>query len=398
MKVSLQSEITLYPLSIQKDKKNYIVEEPISGDFFELPEISVDAIKRLEKGEELAAIEKALKDSYPEEEVDMIEFVEQLVELGLVQDVDDVPVNRDKKKQTKSVSGAGGFLWIPYWVGRLFFNRTMNMVYLLLLVSNVLILILNPELFPHYKDIFLFDSMVLNMISYLLISMVLILIHEFGHVLAIRSYDLPAKLSIGNRLIFIVFETDLTQAWKLDPKQRNILYLAGMSFEQIILFLSFGLMLLFPNANFVGILSIIVLDIFIKLIYQCCFYMKTDVYYVVENVTGCYNLMESGKIYLSSFLKNPRKSGKDHKELFQDEWNLIRMYSVFYIVGVFLTLLLAVLYFLPQFYYMYSVIYSNILRPEDDAAFWDAIAFFVQTIFMLILLVYLARKKGVRIK
>lgn len=393
MKVSLQSEITLYPLSIQKDNKNYIVEEPISGDFFELPEISVDAIKRLEKGEELATIEKALKDCYPEEEVDIIEFVEQLVELGLVQDVDGVRVNRDKEKQAKSVSDAGGFLWIPYWVGRLFFNGTMNKVYLLILVSNILILILNPELFPHYKDIFLFDSMVLNMISYLLISMVLILIHEFGHVFAIRSYDLPAKLSIGNRLIFIVFETDLTQAWKLDPKQRNILYLAGMSFEQIILFLSFGFMLLFPDANFVGILSIIVLDIFIKSIYQCCFYMKTDVYYVVENVTGCYNLMESGKIYLSSFLKKHRKSGKDHKEMFQDEWNLIRMYSAFYIVGVFLTLLLAVLYFVPQLYYIYTAIYLNLQGLGTRAAFWDASAFFGMMMLMLILLVYLARKK-----
>ncbi|WP_274306955.1 PqqD family protein [Solibacillus daqui] len=393
LKVSLQSEITLYPLSIQKDKKNYIVEELISGDFFELPEISVDAIKRLDKGEGLAAIEKTLKDSYPEEEVDIIEFVEQLVELGLVQDVDGVRVNRDKEKQAKSVSNAGGFLWIPHWVGNMFFNGTMNKVYLLLLVSNILILILNPELFPHYKDIFLFDSMMLNVINYLLISIVLILIHEFGHILAIRSYDLPAKLSIGNRLIFIVFETDLTQAWKLNPKQRNILYLAGMSFEQIILFLSFGFILLFPDANFVGILSIIVLDIFIKSIYQCCFYMKTDVYYVVENVTGCYNLMESGKIYLSSLHKKPRKSRKDHKEMFQDEWNLIRIYSVFYIVGVFLTLLLTVLYFLPQLYYMFSTIYSNILGAGDRAAFWDAIAFLVQTTFMLVLLVYLARKE-----
>lgn len=393
MKVSLQSEITLFPLSIQKDKKNYIVEEPISGDFFELPEIGVDAIKRLEKGEGLAAIENALKDSYPEEEVDIIEFVGQLVELGLVQEVDGVRVNKDKVKLAKSVSNAGGFLWIPHWAGRLFFNKKINMVYLLLLVSNVIILILNPELFPHYKDIFLFDSMVLNVISYLLISLVLILIHEFGHVLAIRSYDLPAKLSIGHRLIFIVFETDLTQAWKLNPKQRNILYLAGMSFEQIILFLSFGFMLLFPDANFVGIFSIIVLDIFIKSIYQCCFYMKTDVYYVVENVTGCYNLMENGKIYLSSLLKKHRKSGKDHKEMFQDEWNLIRVYSVFYIAGVFLTLLLAVLYFLPQLYYMFSTIYLNIRGAGDRAAFWDAIAFLVQTMFMLVLLVYLARKQ-----
>ena len=394
MNVSLQSKITLYPLSIQKDNKHYIVEEPISGDFFELPEISVDAIKRKEKGEELAAIETVLKDAYPAEDVNILEFVEQLVELGLVQAVDGVPVKRGQEKQAKSASA--GFLWIPYWVGRLFFNKTMNVFYLLLLVVNIFILIVNPQLFPHYKDLFLFDSMVLNMISYLLISIVLILIHEFGHVLAIRSYDLPAKLSIGNRLIFIVFETDLTQAWKLNPKQRKILYLAGMSFEQIILFLSFGFMLLFPDANFVGILGIVVLDLFIKFIYQCCFYMKTDVYYVIENVTGCYNLMENGQTYLSSFLKKHRKSGKNHKEMFQDEWNLIRMYSVFYIVGVFLTLLLAVLYFVPQLYYMFTTIYLNLLGVGNRAAFWDAMAFFVMMMIMLILLVYLARKKEVK--
>lgn len=390
MKVSLQSEITIYPLSIRKDKKHYIVEEPISGDFFELPEIGVDAIKRLENGEGLASIENALKASYPEEEVDIIEFVKQLVELGLVQNVDGSPVNSGR---TKSESDVGGFLWIPHWIGRVFFNGAMNKVYLLLLVANICILFLNPKLFPHYKDIFLFDSMVLNVLIYLLISLVIILIHEFGHILAIRAHDLPAKLSIGTRLIFIVFETDLTQAWKLDSKKRNILYLAGMSFEQVILFLSFCLMLLFPEANFVGILGIIVLDVFIKFIYQCCFYMKTDVYYVVENVSGCYNLMESGKIYLNSLFKKHQNAEKNYKEMFQDEWNLIRLYSVFYIVGVVLTILLAIMYFVPQLYYSYTTIYLNLLGADNHAAFWDSIAFFVLTLFMLILLFYVIRKQ-----
>lgn len=392
MKVSLQSKIKLYPLSIQKDKKNYIVEEPISGDFFEMPQISVDAIKRLEKGEGLDDVEKVIKESYPDEEVDIIEFVEQLVELGLVKAVDGEPINREIDR-ANSKSKAGGFEWIPSGVGRLFFNRMMDKVYLLLLVLNIFIFVLNPELFPHYKDIFLFDSMVMNMLVYLLISLVLIMIHEFGHILAIRSYNLPAKLSIGNRLIFIVFETDLTSAWKLDPKKRNILYLAGMSIEQVLVFVSLGLMLLFPDANFVGILSIIVLDIFIKTIYQCCFYMKTDVYYVVENVTGCYNLMESGTEYLRSIFKKQRISWKEKQKMFQDNLNVIRMYSVFYIIGVFLTLLLATIYLLPQLYYAYTTIFSNIQRPDNSAAFWDAVAFIAQTIFMIGLLVYLMRKR-----
>ena len=81
MKISLQSHITLYELSIKKEKKNFIVEEPISGDFFEMTEITVEAIRRIEMGEGLDEVEKMLKRNYPEEEVDMVVFVEQLVEL-----------------------------------------------------------------------------------------------------------------------------------------------------------------------------------------------------------------------------------------------------------------------------------------------------------------------------
>ena len=121
--------------------------------------------------------------------------------------------------------------------------------------------------------------------------------------------------------------------------------------------------------------------------------MKTDVYYVFENVTGCYNLMESGKIYLNALFKKHRDAGKAHKEMFPDEWNVVRMYSVFYIVGVICTLLLAVLYFIPQLYYTYSTIYLNLLGTGDRAAFWDAVAFFVMILSMLVLLVYVARKQ-----
>ena len=227
----------------------------------------------------------------------------------------------------------------------------------------------------------------------MLISLVLIIIHEFGHILAIRSYDLPAKLGIGNRLIFVVFETDLTSAWKLAPRQRNILYFAGMSFEQVIVLVALTLQLLIPEANaiLIGILGIVVFDIFIKTLYQCCFYMKTDIYYFIENSTGCYNLMESGKHYLSRWLPFLRSDSND-VETFDGEQRIIRMYSVFYIVGILLSLSLLVFYFLPQAYYAYSQVFSNLLWSTTPSAFWDAIAFLGQTVLLLALLVYSKRK------
>ncbi|MDW0117497.1 peptidase [Sporosarcina thermotolerans] len=390
MKITLQSQFTLYPLTIRIDKKNYIVEEPVSGDFFEMPAICIDAIERINSGQTLGEIELILRENYPDEDVDMMEFGGQLIDLGLVQEVDG-----EKIPQKKEIQKTGGFTWIPSSVGRFFFNGFSNKIYIILLLINISLIVWNPKLFPHYQDIFLFDSMMLNIITYMLISLVLIIIHEFGHILAIRSYDLPAKLGIGNRLIFVVFETDLTAAWKLKPRQRNILYFAGMSFEQLCMLIALSIQLLFPEANaiVIGILGIVVFDIFIKTLYQCCFYMKTDVYYFVENSTGCYNLMENGKQYLSKWLPFLRSDSTD-TEAFDGEQRVVRMYSVFYLIGILLTLSLIVFYFLPQAYYAYSQVFSNLLWSTTPSAFWDAIAFLGQTVILLGLFIYSKFNKG----
>ncbi|MCM3639317.1 peptidase [Sporosarcina luteola] len=387
MKLSSESQFTLYPLSIQKDKKNYIVEEPVSGDFFEMPTICIDAIERINEGQTLGEIEDELREKYPNETVDMIEFGGQLIELGLVQEVDGEKTPRKKESKVSS-----GFTWIPSSVGRFFFNGITNKIYVILLLINISLIVWNPGLFPHYKDIFIFDSMMFNIITYMLISLLLIIFHEFGHVLAIRSYDLPATLGIGNRLIFVVFETDLTAAWKLAPRQRNVLYFAGMSFEQVVVLIALTLQLLMPEANSIilGFLGIVVLDIFIKTLYQCCFYMKTDVYYFVENSTGCYNLMESGKQYLSRWL--PFLRSDSDAETFDGEQRIVRLYSLFYIAGILLTLSLLVFYFLPQAYFAYSHVFSNLLSSKTPSAFWDAIAFLGQTALLLGLFVYSKRK------
>ncbi|MCR1834783.1 hypothetical protein NSA56_10270 [Oceanobacillus caeni] len=96
MKLSLESQITLYPLSIQKDRKNYIVEEPVSGDFFEMPEICIDAMERINDGQLLGEIESELQKKYPKEKVDIIEFGGQLMELGLIQEVNGEKVKLKK--------------------------------------------------------------------------------------------------------------------------------------------------------------------------------------------------------------------------------------------------------------------------------------------------------------
>ncbi|MFD1851470.1 peptidase [Oceanobacillus bengalensis] len=383
MNLSQQSHIKLYPLTIRKDKRHYIVEDSLSGDYFEMPKICIEAINLMNKGESLEEIEKKLVATFPEEEVDMVDFTSQLIELGLVKEIDGEIVQITKENQSPA-----SFIGISPRVGKFFFNKVTIILFIAIFFMNIFLFAMDPVLLPYYQDLFLFDTMMFNMLTFMAITLFLIFMHEFGHVLAMRSYNLPAKLSIGHRLFFVVFETDLTPAWRLEPKQRNNLYLAGMCFDQIMLFIALCIKLAFPEDNtlLTGIAGIVILDIFIKFIYQCSFYMKTDMYYLFENITGCYNVMENGKQFLSKglpFLKTDKTT-----EMFDGERNIVRLYSLFYIFGILFTITLFIFYFLPQGVFALSQTLPNLLRPVGSIAFWDAVVFVGQFVLLICFLCY----------
>lgn len=391
MEITLQSQITLHPLTIKKDRKNFIVEEPISGDFFEMPEICIEAIQQIMKGETLVNIEKHLINKYTEEDVDLIGFLHQLFDLKLIKTIDGKELSNQNIKDLKET---GEFRWIPAKVGRFFFNRFSNKLYFTLTIANILMIIFNSEFIPHYRDVFIFeDAVTFNILIYMGVTLILLNIHEMGHVLAGRSYDLPSKLSIGNRLIFIVLETDLTQGWKLKPKQRNILFLAGMCFEQVILFFSLLLLIFSPIQNiiFIGILKIVVLYILVTTVYQFSFYMKTDIYYLVENITGNYNLMENAKQHLRKwfpFIKNDSTT-----ETFDGEEGAVKIYSLFLVSGVCLTFLVFGLYFIPQTVVGIKTSIYHLSHSFGTIYFWDGLVFMIQLLVIIGLLLFVNKKK-----
>ncbi|KAB8129163.1 peptidase [Gracilibacillus oryzae] len=382
--ISHNSNITLYPLTIRQDKKHYIVEDKTSGEFFEMPKICIDAIELINDKVPLEEIEKTLQAKYPEEEVDILEFAEQLLDFGLVKEIDGEEV-----KQEKSNAAAQGFSWLPANVGRFFFHRGTKIILFLVILMNIFYMIMKPDFFPNYQDIFVFDSIVLSVLFYMFISLFLILIHEFGHILAIRAHNLPTKLEVGHRLyLLVVFETDMTAGWKLKPKERNLLYLGGIYFDQWIVAIVLTLKFFLPiDGTFVdAVLSLIVLDIFIKTIYQCCFYMKTDLYYLFENITGCYNIMENSQRLFSRWLPFVKTDNKT--EAYEEEKVYVRLYAVFYVLGISVTLALFAFYMVPQFFFVFSRLIPALISPSGNPYFWDAVVFLLQLLIMIGLLLY----------
>ncbi|WP_316570065.1 hypothetical protein [Neobacillus sp. YIM B06451] len=388
MEINKKTRVEIKPVIIRKDKKNFIVEDKQSGEFYEMPEPAVEAIRMIEEEIPLGEIEDILTFRFPEEEIDMIDFANQLIELGLVSKVDGVEVHTKKEKREEL-----GFTWIPSWVGKMVFNRGSYIFYGLLFLINILYFIGKPDLFPNYKDYFVFSWMSLNVLLWIAIGMTLLLIHELGHILAMRSNDLPTRLSIGHRLMFLALETDMEGAWKLSPGKRNVLYLGGLCFDMAILAIALSVQYFYQTAPvlLLSIMKIVVIDIFIRFIFQCGVYMKTDFYFVLENSTGSYNLMENAHHYIKSFFKKEeRKAGET---VYEEEKRTIKWYSVIYFLGVILTILVFAFYSIPQIITTISHSIDRLGNPIFSKPFFDGAIVLIQTLTGLSLLLYSWNKK-----
>ncbi|WP_404330881.1 hypothetical protein [Mesobacillus maritimus] len=386
MVITKHSNISLYPLRINQDKKYFIVEDILTGEFFEMPGICIEAITMINEGQPLYLIEEILKDRYPNEEVDMQNFAGDLLELGLVKSLDGKTFPKEVEKKS------GGLEWIPANVGHFFFNRYSSIFYSLVFLVSIILFALKPDLFPVYDDVFLFDLMIYNILVFLSLSFIFVVVHELGHVLAIRAENLPTKIELGHRLFFIVLETDMSRVWSLQPEKRNRLYLAGMNFDVVVMFIALIVQILFVNHFIVvGIAKMVVISTFIRIIYQFCVYMKTDMYYVLENWSGCHNLMESGQMFLKRWIPFLPTSG--NSTTFNGEEKLVRPYALFYLFGVMITVTIAIFYNFPLIIHAGILVLPGFLEPASSIYFWDATVFFLQFILMFGLLAYSWSKK-----
>lgn len=311
--------------------------------------------------------------------------------MKLVQEVDGQRIGNEssEKKQPQ------GFKWISPKTGSFFFNRFTSIIYPVLFIVNLALLVLHPDLFPHYKDLFVFKLMLVNIPVWLMLTFFLVLIHEFGHILAIRAKNLSTKLEIGHRLFLVVFETDMSSVWKLSPKERNKLYFAGLCFDTLVLFIALFGQLAFSNPSYIihGILRMVVLDTFIRMVYQLCVYMKTDLYYVFENSTGCYSLMENAQRFLREFFKLRKKNRAAGEAVFKGEEKIVYWYAIFYMAGVMITIILYVLFYIPQTIFALQKMLPGFQKPVASLSFWDSAVFSLQLLIGIILLAFSWIKK-----
>lgn len=398
MKPTMQSSVKLRSVIIKQDKKNYIVEDQEAREYYEMPPICIDAIQAIEESKSLERIEESLKQKYPQEDVQIVDFVQQLLEMDLIAELDGQEIYRQLTEDIKTHTN-----WIPEKAAKLFFNATSVKIYILLTLFNILVFLTQPQLLPHYRDMIVFDAMMFNILTWIFISFILLMIHEIGHLMAVRAQGLPARLGVGHRLFIVVLETEMTDVWSLPSRKRNLPFLAGICFDQTLLFAALIVQGLFPQATplLLAIMGVVVIKLFLMMVYQFMFFMKTDIYHVVENVTGCYNLMENSNAWLRR--KLPYLSMNDKpSEIFTGEEKMIKRFALFYAAGLLLSGVVLFVYMLPLLFHTLTLSLQNLAQPVNNPYFWDGAAYMLQISLMVALLLYswiknlpfLNKKKG----
>ena len=116
MELTLNSTVCLHAIQFRKEQKNYIVKDTITGEKYEMPPLWIDALAMMRDGFLLGEIEEKLKEEYPSEEVNMLAFTRQLLELELVEMIDGEEIACTKKKEIDCLA------WVRPRVEQFFLN------------------------------------------------------------------------------------------------------------------------------------------------------------------------------------------------------------------------------------------------------------------------------------
>jgi putative peptide zinc metalloprotease protein len=278
------------------------------------------------------------------------------------------------------------FAGIPQAFARKLFSPPMQLAAGALILLAFALAVAEPALRPSWRLLFFDRHVTLMSILLMFAGLLLTVVHEMGHLTAARARGVGSRLGIGNRMWVLVAETDMSGIWALPSRQRFLPILAGpltdaVSLSAIILVLFAhlrGWLALPPVVHqLLQAMSVLYL---LNLLWQCYFFVRTDLYYVYTTAFGCKNLLGDTQDYLKNLLARllHRPQPVDQQGIPGREMRAIRFYSGFYLVGRVLALAVFFLVFVPLIVqYGVSIAQRVFSSPEQQGTYQqlDALVF-----------------------
>ncbi|WP_412537814.1 hypothetical protein R8Z50_18305 [Longispora sp. K20-0274] len=366
------SRVGLPELSIVPDGDEYVVGDPVTGQFVSLPGIGVVAVRAL--AADVTIAEAAVPVSAAAgEDVNLVEFVATLLECGLVRSLDGVLVG--------PAAPAGESRWLARIRperARLLFGPVAWTLYAGALCWSVGVWLVDAQYRPALEDVLFYPDPLVCMAVLFPVATALAMAHELWHWLAARALGVGARISTGRRAFFFVLQTDLAALWSLPRRRRLGPLAAGVAFDSLVLGMCLAVRVAGARWGIAPLLdrflAAIVLRQAIVIGWQLLVCVRTDGYLLISTALGCRNLLDTARLHVRSRLwrltpaQAATLAGTPRHERRVAAW-----YGPLLVVGVAFLALLFVNYWVPAMAISGAWIGWGIAgAPWGSRAFWEA--------------------------
>jgi hypothetical protein len=223
------------------------------------------------------------------EEFDVEDFVLALLALGFVAEVDGRAVaSRPPTRPSLPRLRPRHVRWT--------LSPVLPVLLAVLVAAAAADLVLRPGLSLGYRSLLWHPSGTLVLGLCAGAGWALLLLHECAHLAVARATGVPARIRLGTRLQFLVMQTDISGIELAPRRHRMTAYLAGIAVN-----LAVASAALLGAAATVGTaqraLLALALVALLPLPFQLMVFMRTDVYFVLQDLLGCRDLYGDGSAY-----------------------------------------------------------------------------------------------------
>ena len=291
VRVAGGSRVRLRRLCQRRDGDGWVIGRIETGDFIAVPDVAHRVITLLGEGLGVEDIADRLQ-AETGTSFAVADFVTALDELGFVAAVGD-RVRADNARLRPSLP------WLRPGHVRWLIHPLVPAVVAGFAVATVVMLALHPALLPSYRVLVWSRRAGVVLAVNAAIGWTIILVHELAHLATARAAGAPARITVSTRLQFLAAQTDVSGVWAAPRRTRMTVYLAGMGIDVCLAgacLLIAGLAV--PHGLARQLLAVAAAETLLGLLAQFMIFMRTDLYFVLQDLTGCANLYADGSAYL----------------------------------------------------------------------------------------------------
>ena len=370
------------PLSVQEDGEFYLVGNSEMGDFYQFPAQGVRILNLLRTGSDVASIKTRLAGEYPET-LDIEGFIGELAGIGFIHPSDQtqaLPATGDTRR-TFNVSRK---------IARAIFAPPLMMAYAALILYAAFAAIRTPALRLNPNAFYTESYRTLLLLIVFCFSLLQVVLHECGHMLAAARHGIKSRYGIGNRLWTIVAQSDLTGILALPKSQRYFPMLAGLFVDVLCIAALTILLDIMRRSGVTGfavqIVQAMVLEVAVSIPWQFNIFIKTDIYFVLCTFFNQPNLDSDAHAYVRHLIYRVSFGRFGALTNTNDFHNLplLRAFSAVWLLGRMLSLILLFTVFLPTLLrYAASAIHLFTGTPQSFWAACDILAYASITFTMI---------------